>query len=71
MSEKIFIGSFESGVHHLTIPAPVIRKAEAALDADRQKRETEAQRAKLATLQAAKARGKLRRVMRMFLRRGR
>jgi hypothetical protein len=69
MSEKIFIGSFESGVTHLVIPAPVLARANDQFDRERRARETAANRAKLATLQAAKARGKLRRVMRMVLRR--
>jgi hypothetical protein len=59
----IYLGSFDSGLHHLTLPAAPIRRIEARLDAEREKREREVERARLAVLQAAQARSKLRRAL--------
>jgi hypothetical protein len=68
----VYLGNFEAGLHHLIIPAPAIRKVEAVFDAERRQREMEAERARLAIVQAAKSRSKLKRAMHaVFRRRGR
>jgi hypothetical protein len=35
---RIFLGSFEAGLHHLIIPAPVTARANATFDAERARR---------------------------------
>jgi len=68
----IYLGSFSDGLPtHVILPAAPIRRVEAALDAERQKREREAERARLAVLQAAKSRGRLRRALRACFQRRR
>lgn len=68
---RIFLGSFEAGLHHLIIPAPVIAKANATFDAERARREREAAQLKAQALRDARARAKLARALRAILRRGR
>jgi len=61
--KRIFVGSFESGVTHLVVPAAATRPAEAVFNAERQRHQMLANKAKLATLQSAKAQDKLKRAM--------
>jgi hypothetical protein len=68
---RIFLGSFEAGLHHLIIPAPVTARANATFDAERARREKEAAQQKAQALGDARARGKLARVLKTILRRGR
>lgn len=60
---RIFLGSFEAGLHHLIIPAPVIARANATFDAERARREKEAAQLKAQALQAAKSRSRLKRAL--------
>jgi hypothetical protein len=62
MAERIFLGTVESA-DRIIIPAPVLSRANAALDEARRKREHEAEIAKLATLQAARSQGRLRKAL--------
>jgi hypothetical protein len=63
VSKMIFLGNFEEGVHHLTIPAGITRPVVARLDAEHAQREREASRAKLSVMQAARGRAKLKRAL--------
>jgi hypothetical protein len=69
---KIFIGIIPRGaeLHDFgeNIAGRMLAEADATLDAERERRAREAERARLATLQAATARGKLKRVLRMIWR---
>jgi hypothetical protein len=60
---RIFIGSFESGVNTLVIPSQVLERANDQLDRERQRREAAAARAKLQVLQSARNRGRLRKAL--------
>jgi hypothetical protein len=71
MSEKIFLGTFQGGTDIVVIPPGVLDAANVKLDAARSAREREAERAKLATMQAARAQGRLKRALRAVFRRGR
>jgi hypothetical protein len=62
--KMVYLGTFDSGLHHLTLPAAPIRRIEARLDAEREKREREVERARLAVLQTARARSRLKRALR-------
>jgi hypothetical protein len=59
----VYVGSFESGLHHLIVPAAVIAPIAATFDAERRARELAAEKARLAPVQAAKSRAKLRRAL--------
>lgn len=61
--KRIFLGSFEAGLHHLIIPAPVIARANATFDAERLRREKEAAQLKAQALRNARNRGKFRRAL--------
>jgi hypothetical protein len=61
---KVYLGSFEAGTDIVVIPLGVLDAANAQLDAARPARERETERAKLATLQAARAQGRLKRALR-------
>jgi hypothetical protein len=63
--KRIYIGSFDSGVHHLTIPAAAIRPAEAVFNRERQARELEIAKAKLQATRGARARAKLKQATRL------
>ena len=65
---RVFIGSFDSSVTHLTIPAPLLARANDRLDAEREKRLAAASKAKVEAMRAAKARGRLRRALKAFFR---
>jgi hypothetical protein len=64
MSEprRILLGTYAS-VDQLVIPAPILERADAALAVERKQREREAERARLTTMQQARARSKLRRAL--------
>ena len=64
MSEKIFLGTFEGGTDIVIIPPGVLDAANAKLDAARAAREREAERSRLAVMQAARAQGRLKRALR-------
>jgi hypothetical protein len=68
VSEKIYLGSFESGTDIVIIPEPTIARAHAQLDAEQARREAAAAKAKLQVVQSARARGKLRKLMRAVFR---
>jgi hypothetical protein len=69
---RVLIGVFGEGMPtHLFIPRDGLKPAERILDREREKRETAAAKAKLATLQAAKAQGRLRRAIAACFHRGR
>ena len=71
VSKMIVLGSFEGGLNRLIIPPRVIARANAAFDAERALREREASRVKREILQAARARGRLKRALAAVFRRGR
>jgi hypothetical protein len=58
-----FIGNFESGIHHLTIPNAVIKPIVARLDAEQKRRERGVERARLRVMQDVRARAKLKRAL--------
>lgn len=60
---KIFLGSFDGGVTALVVPPQIIARANAALDAEKEKREMLASAAKTKSLQDARSRGKLKRAL--------
>jgi hypothetical protein len=69
---RIFLGSFDGGVNTVVIPNQVLERANAKLDAERQKREAAAARAKLQVLQDARGRGRLKKALKLvFGKRGR
>jgi hypothetical protein len=71
-TNRVLVGVFGEGMPtHLFIPRDGLKPAERILDAEREKREREAERTRLAVLQAAKSRGKLRRALRCFMRKRR
>jgi hypothetical protein len=45
-----YLGTYESGVHHLTSPRAVLAPVEQKIDAERARREAEAVKAKLQIL---------------------
>jgi hypothetical protein len=59
----IYLGSFEGGVHHLTIPRAPLEALEQKLAAERASRELAAEKMKLATMQSARANGRLRKAL--------
>jgi hypothetical protein len=65
---RVFLGSFEGGVDTVVIPNQVLERANDQLDRERQRREAGACKAKLAVLQSARARGRLRKLMRAVFR---
>jgi hypothetical protein len=62
---RILIGSFDANTTHLTIPAPVLARANDQFDAERRARELAASKAKLQVMQAAKARRRLKQATRL------
>jgi dephospho-CoA kinase len=58
-----YVGSFDSSIHHLTIPNAVIKPIVARLDAEQKRREREVERARLRVMQDARARAKLSRAL--------
>jgi hypothetical protein len=70
-SRRIYLGTYEGGTTALVIPAPVLTRANEALDAERAKREAEAERKKLRIAQDVQSNRKLRRVLHALLGRGR
>jgi hypothetical protein len=61
----VYLGSFTGGLPDIfEIPAEPLRKIEARLDTERAQREAEAERAKLAVMQAARSQGRLKRALR-------
>jgi hypothetical protein len=68
----IYLGSFPEGLPtRVILPAPAIRKVEAALDAERARNEALAAKAKLAIMQQARARGRLKKALKLCFGRGR
>ena len=68
---RIFLGSFEGGTDIVVIPPGVLDAANVKLDAARAAREREAERTRLAVMQAARSQGRLKRALRAVFRRGR
>jgi hypothetical protein len=68
---RIYIGNYEGGTTHLIIPAPVLARADAALAAERKRREHEADMARLRVLQAARNQGRLKKALRAVFGRAR
>ena len=58
-ARRIYIGTFDSAVTHLTIPAPLLVRANDRLDAERAQRLAVANKARMEAMRAAKARGRL------------
>jgi hypothetical protein len=67
----VYLGSFEGGTDIVVIPEPTLARASAQLDAERAAREMAEAKAKLATMQAARSQGRLKRALRAVFRRGR
>jgi hypothetical protein len=68
----VYLGSYESGLHHLTIPRAILAPVEQKLDAERQQREREADRAKAKVMQDVRGRHRLKKALAMVVgRRGR
>jgi hypothetical protein len=66
------MGVFDGGVNHLIIPPQALSRTTQVFDAERRALEAEVAKAKAAVLGRARARGKLRRILRARLgRRGR
>jgi hypothetical protein len=63
-----YIGSYEGGTNHIIIPRAPFAVIEQKLEADRVARDLAAEKAKLATMQAARSRGRLKRALRAVLR---
>jgi hypothetical protein len=60
----IYLGSFPEGLpNRVILPAPAIRKIEADLDAEHRQREALAAKAKLAVMQQARGRAKLKKAL--------
>lgn len=75
---RIYLGSYEGGLHHLVVPREVLRRADEAFAAEREREAEKAKlaalqlaKAKLTTLQSAKAHRKLLKLMRAMFGRGR
>jgi hypothetical protein len=66
---RVYLGSYESGTHHIVIPRAALDAAGAKLDAARERRTREEARAKAESLNMARNRGKLRKAMRAVFRR--
>jgi hypothetical protein len=70
--KRIVLGSFEAGATAIIIPSRALDRASKAFDAERQQREALARKAKMEVMQAARARGRLKRALELvFRRRGR
>jgi hypothetical protein len=70
--KRVFLGTFSDGLPvNLIIPRDGLKPATDILDAERQKRETAAAKAKLATLQAARGRARLKKALKLCFGRGR
>jgi hypothetical protein len=67
---RVLVGVYEGGLHHLTIPAPVVARANEALDEARRKREHEAEMQRLRVKQAARNQSRLKRALHAVLGRG-
>jgi hypothetical protein len=63
MTERVYLGTVEGGANIIIIPPQTLTRANQIFDAERAQREALAAKARLQVMQAAKARGKLRRVM--------
>jgi hypothetical protein len=60
---RVFLGSFDDAVNLLVVPPEILAKANAKLDAEKQKRELLASAAKTKAMQDARSRGKLKRAL--------
>lgn len=58
-----YLGSFDGSVTQLTIPPPLLARANAEFDRERERREKEIALAKAQSLRDAKTRGRFRRAM--------
>jgi hypothetical protein len=64
----IYLGTVEGGANVIVVPRAALASVEQKLDAEHARREAEAAKAKLAVLQSARARGRLRKLMRAVFR---
>jgi hypothetical protein len=61
---RIFLGTYEGGTTHVIVPREILQSADQKLAADRAAREAAAEKARLATMQAARSQGRLKRALR-------
>jgi hypothetical protein len=59
----VYLGSFEGGTDIVVNPEPTLARASAQLDAERAAREMAEAKGKLATMQSARANGRLRKAL--------
>jgi hypothetical protein len=61
---RVYLGSFEGGLNHLVVPAPVLKRANDALDqqAEDARRQAEAASIALSRARATRAAGAMRRL---------